>query len=220
MINKKYLGKKNINFNLDINSKPIYILHNGLKIFLIKNNNKLLNIELKINHPVIYNKYIYIIKILFDNLIKIGNNKINNKKINKILIKNLAKLNFNFGGFKLNIFKKNIENIFSLIKKIFIKAVFNNKKQFIKLLKKTILYNKIYNNNPELIINNLKNKFFYKNNFPHNLCFLKKDIYTLRLKNIKKIFKKYFIPNNSYLFFSGNISKQKTIYLVNKYFSK
>ncbi|XBT18422.1 MAG: insulinase family protein [Candidatus Shikimatogenerans sp. Tduv] len=219
MINKKIISKKKINFNIDIPYKPIFILNNGIKVFLIKNNknNNILDIELKINHYLIDNKYTFILKIIFDDLIKLGTINNNKKKINKILIKNNADLFFNFNGFKLNIYKKNIEKIFSLINDIFINSTFNNKKKFIKIIKKLLIYSTLYKKNPDFIINNLKNKIYYKNLY-YNF-FTKNEILKIKLKKIKLFFKKYFIPNNSYLFFYGNISKNKVIYLVKKYFS-
>ncbi|XBT18476.1 MAG: insulinase family protein [Candidatus Shikimatogenerans sp. Tder] len=209
--------KKNI--NIDIPYKPIYILNNGIKIFYIKNNNNksILNIELKINHPIINDKYFLIIKLLFDNIIKLGYDTYNNEKINKILMKNCADLYFNYKGFKLNIYKKNLKNIFILINKIFINPKFNNNKDFLNILKKFIIYITLYKKSPYLILNNLKNKLFY--NKYDDLKFIKKNINNINLKKIKKIYKKYFIPNNAYLFFYGNISKNKIVSLTNKYFS-
>ncbi|WXB47302.1 MAG: insulinase family protein [Candidatus Shikimatogenerans sp. Tmey] len=218
MKNNKISSKKKINIKLDISYKPIYILNNGVKIFLIKRDNEsIVDIELKINHPYINNKYFSILKILFDDIIKLGNNNYSTQKINKILMENCADLNFNFKGFKLNVYKKNIKNIFSLINKIFIKSIFSNDKKFINILKKIIMYITLYKNNPKLIINNLRDKI-YCNNF-NDLFFLKKNINNIKLYKIKKIFKKYFIPNNAYLFFYGNISKNKVIILAKKYFS-
>ncbi|XBT18737.1 MAG: insulinase family protein [Candidatus Shikimatogenerans sp. Tcar] len=214
------LNNKNINIKFNFNNKPIFILKNGIKIFLIKNknnNNNIIDIELKINHPFIKDKYFFIIKFLLDDIIKFCNNYYTYKKINKILMNNCADLYFNYKGFKLNLYKDNIKNIFKLINNIFIKNFFTNKKKFINILKKIIIYIKLYENNPYLIINNLKNKLIYNNYY--NIKFFKKNINNIKFEKIKNIFKKYFIPNNSYLFFYGNISKSKVIYFTKKYFS-
>ncbi|XCC45346.1 MAG: insulinase family protein [Candidatus Shikimatogenerans sp. Ttur] len=210
-------------YYIDINYKPIYILSNGIKIFLIKKkyNNTLVNIELKINHPIINNKYIIIFKIIFKDLLKLGTKKLNIKKINNIIDNNQINFLLTFEGFKINILKKNIKNFFLLIIDIILNLNFKNEKKFIKLLKNIIFLLKIYKYNYELIINNLKNNILYENNnIPYNFFLKKKDLFTIKLNNVKKIYKKYFIPNNSYLFFYGDISKKKVISLSKKYFLK
>lgn len=74
-------------------------------------------------------------------------------------------------------------------------------------------------NNPSMIVENMKSKIVYGNNHPYGDVTTPKTINNITLDDVKSYYAKYFIPNSAYLVFVGDINKAEATELADKYFA-
>ena len=123
-----------------------------------------------------------------------------------------------FTYFEITAYKDLIEEVLSAVSSMVLPPDFteNNFKVIKKIVSEEIME---FYDNPYDVLNQKVDQFLYqKNSLALNVAGRKKSIKNITIADLKKWYKKYYIPNNMILTLVGNINVNKTTKLINNIF--
>ncbi|WP_185865062.1 M16 family metallopeptidase [Blattabacterium cuenoti] len=213
--------KSKIDFKI---KRPSYFqkLKNGLRVVLIEDHKfPTVRIILELDTTPFLEKEKTGIKDVFGKMLRSGTKNYSKDELDELIDYNLGTgLYSSFYEISVSILKKNLVKSITILMEILTNCNFKNNKELDKIIKQKITEIVISENNPNDILRRIKNLFFYGKDHPYGEYETIDSVQRITLHELKRLYKKYYLPNRFYLSFIGDIYKDEVKYLCRKYFSK
>ncbi|WP_185851038.1 M16 family metallopeptidase [Blattabacterium cuenoti] len=214
----KSLKKKTI---INIKKPKYFELENGLKVLIVDSHkHPLVRIGLELDYKNFLEKDKAGIRKVFGNMLRSGTKKFSKEELEEILDYIGSDLYTSFSGVYISTLKKNLEKSFSIFSDILINSKFDNSTELEKIIKQKITDLDLSEKDPNLILQRVRNVLFFGKNHPYGEYETYKSLKKITLHDLRELYKKYYIPNISYLSFIGDISVQEAKKLCQTYLSQ
>ena len=205
---------------IKIGTPATFTLPNGLKVFVVENN-KLprVSASLTIDIDGIVEGDKTGVSQLAGSLMRRGTSKMKKVQLDEEIDFLGASVNtapFNASASSL---KKNFNKVFSIMSDVVLRPSFPAD-EFEKLRKKELSNLKQSEDDPNDISENVTNHLVYGASHPYGDIETEETVNNIKLEDIKKFYSTYWIPNNTYLVFVGNITATEAKTLATTYFGK
>ncbi len=205
---------------IKIGTPATFILPNGLKVFVVENN-KLprVSVNLTIDMDGIVEGDKTGLSQFAGSLMRRGTTKMNKVQLDEAIDFLGASVNtsaFTASAFSL---KNNFSKAFALMSDVVLTPSFPED-ELEKIKKKEISSLKAGEDDPNDISDNVTNHLVYGANHPYGDIETEKTVNNVTLADIKNFYSTYWIPNNAYLVFVGNITAAEAKKLATMHFGK
>lgn len=193
---------------------------NGITVLLVKNDRlPVLSISLDLKNSLYFDKNKAGLKNVVGELLTTGTLTRNNDALNEEI--DYYGLDFNATGSSIRIsgLSKYTDKMFELFADVTLNSNFKQE-EFDKIIKRLIANLQQEDVNPNAIARRVSKKVFYGEDHPFAEVPSKDTYKNINIDDCRNYYKNYFVPNNVYITFVGNIDKNKAEQLVDKYFSK
>lgn len=205
---------------IKIGTPATFILPNGLKVFVVENN-KLprvsASLTIDMDGIVEGNKSGY--SQLAGSLMRRGTAKMKKAELDEEIDFLGATVNTSPFNASASSLKTNFSKVFSLMSDVVLSPSFPAD-ELEKLRKKELSNLKQGEDDPGDISENVTNHLVYGSNHPYGDIETEETVNNIKLDDIKKFYSTYWLPNNAYLVFVGNITAIEAKALANTYFGK
>lgn len=203
---------------IKIGSPATFILPNGLKVFVVENN-KLprVSASLTIDMDGIVEGNKTGLTSLAGSLLRRGTTKMEKAKLDEEIDFLGGSVNTSAFSASASSLKNNFTKIFSLMSDVVLKPSLPED-EFEKIRKKELSSLKQGEDDPNDISENVSNHLVYGSGHPYGDIETEETVNNIKLEDIKNFFKTYWIPNNAYLVFVGNIKTAEAQKLATTYF--
>lgn len=209
-----------INTTFDLN-EPIYFqIDNGLKILLIKNHKlPIVNINLEFDRIPILEKEKSGLESIFGYIMRASTKNYNKEEIDNIIDQLGTTLDVSSSRIYLSTLKRHLNKSIEIMSEILLNPTFNNKKEFQRIQKQSLINLDLIDKDVSGISERVKKILLFGKNHPYGEYESYETINNLNIEDCKYFYEKYFIPNQAYLIFTGDISELEVKKIVEKYFS-
>ena len=217
-VNRTQAPKPGVAPTIKIGTPATFILPNGLKVFVVENN-KLprVSASLTIDIDGIVEGDKTGLTSLAGSLMRRGTTTMDKVKLDEEIDFLGGSVNtsaFNASAFSL---KNNFTKVFSLMSNVVLNPSLPAA-ELEKIRKKELSNLKQGEDDPNEISDNVSNHLVYGNGHPYGDIETEETVNNIKLEDIKSFFKTYWIPNNAYLVFVGNITTLEAKKLATTYF--
>ncbi|WP_185877925.1 M16 family metallopeptidase [Blattabacterium cuenoti] len=219
----QFIPPKLLNKNININiQEPIYFhLKNGLQVFLVENHKlPLVKIILEIDSAPFLEKDKSGMQKVFGKMLRAGTKNYTKEELESVIDYMGINLDTSFSEITISTLKKYLNKSISILVDILINCKFSNNSELEKVIKQTKININMNEKNPNFVLKRVKNLIYFGKNHPYGECETIDSINNITLYDLKKLYKKYYIPNRFYISFVGDISKKEVKYLCKNYLSK
>ncbi|WP_185873891.1 M16 family metallopeptidase [Blattabacterium cuenoti] len=214
----KSLNRKMV-INLD--EPHFFKLKNGLKVLVVENHKlPLVRIGLELDYIPFLEKDKAGIKKIFGKMLRSGTKNYSKEKLDEIIDHLGTTLYTSFSGISISTLKKHLEKSISIMSDILMNSKFDNSKELEKIVKHQIINLNLSEKDPNAILHRVRNILYFGKNHPYGEYETYDTIKNITLKDLQKLYKKYYIPNISYLSFVGDIDLNEAKKLCEDYFSQ
>ncbi|WP_238786208.1 M16 family metallopeptidase [Blattabacterium cuenoti] len=214
----KSLKRKTI---INIEKPKFFQMKNGLKVLIVENHKlPLVRVGLELNFNSFLEKDKAGIQKVFGQMLRSGTKNYSKEQLDDII--DYMGVNFYTSFSEISIFtlKKHLEKSISIMSDVLMNSKFDNFRELNKIKKQRIIDISISEKDPNSILQRVRNILYFGKGHPYGEYETPETIENITLKDLKKLYEKYYIPNISYLSFIGDISKKEAEKLCNIYFSK
>ncbi|HOJ37442.1 MAG TPA: pitrilysin family protein [Ignavibacteriales bacterium] len=190
---------------------------NGIDVIIVKNDRlPLLSINLDLKYDLYFDPAKAGLKNVVGELLSTGTKTKNNDELNEEI--DYWGLDFRTTANSISIsgLSKNAEKMMELFSDVTLNSNFTQE-EMDKIIKRFISNLKTEDVNPNAIIRRVSRKVFYGENHPFSEVPTEDTYKNIKLEDCKNYYTNYFIPNNVYITFIGNIDKKTAEQLVNRY---
>jgi zinc protease len=204
---------------IKIGQPATIILPNGLKVFVVKNS-KLPRVtaSLTIDQDGIIEGDKTGLTQMAGNLMRRGTATMTKDKLDEEIDFLGASVNtsaFSASAFSL---KNNFPRVFALMSDVVLKPSLPSA-ELEKIRKQQLSALQADKDDPNSIADNVANRLVYGKNHPYGDIETEQTINNVKLEDIKKFFSTYWVPNNAYLVFVGDITREEAKALALKHFA-
>ncbi len=213
------LLKRNININIE---KPVYfLLKNGLQVLLVENHKlPLVKISLEIDYIPFLEKDKSGIRKVFGRMLRSGTKNYSKEELESIIDYMGINLDTSFNEITISTLKKYLNKSISILIEILTNCKFSNNEELENITKQIKTNIEINEKDPNNILKNVRNLIYFGKNHPYGEHETVDTINNITIDDLKKLYKKYYIPNRFYISFIGDISKKEVKFLCKNYLSK
>ncbi|HZD83973.1 MAG TPA: pitrilysin family protein [Candidatus Angelobacter sp.] len=196
-----------------------FSLDNGLKIIILENH----------QFPIVY------VNLLFDRVLFSEGNKSGWKSIFGPMLRSGTKnrtkeeidQNIEFLGTKfyasfdemsISSLTRYLDESLSIMRDVLFNPIFNNTKEFEKIIGQKIVYLKINEKNPHTIAKRVKRVLYFGKNHPFGEIQTIESLNNIKIKDFDGFYRSYIEPNVAYLILIGDIDIEKAKKISEKYF--
>ncbi|WP_185877410.1 M16 family metallopeptidase [Blattabacterium cuenoti] len=211
--------KRNINIKL---KRPKYFcMKNGLKVILVENHKiPLVRVVLELESiPLLEGNKAGIQKV-FGQMLRSGTKNCSKEELDNIVDYMGISFHTSFSEIFISTLKRHLEKSISIILDIIMNCRFNSSEELEKAIKQIITDIHISEKDPNIILKRVKNIILFGKDHPYGEYETVDSVKKITLRDLKRLYKKYYIPNRFYITFVGDISVKEVKYLCKNYFSK
>lgn len=193
---------------------------NGIEVIIVKNDRlPLLSINLSLKYDIYFDPSKAGLKNVVGELLSSGTKTKNNDELNEEI--DYWGLDFNTSASSISIsgLSKNTEKMMELFSDVVLNSDFKQE-EMDKIVKRFISNLKSEDVNPGAILRRVTKKVFYGDKHPFSEVPTEQTYKNLTLDDCKNYYSNFFVPNNVYITFVGNIDKATAEKLVNKYLAQ
>ncbi|WP_394366940.1 M16 family metallopeptidase [Blattabacterium cuenoti] len=206
---------------INIEKPKFFQMKNGLKVLIVENHKlPLVRIGLELDYKDFLEKDKAGIKKVFGQMLRSGTKYYTKEELDDIIDYMGCSLYTSFSEISIFTMKKYLNKSVSIMSEILMNSKFDNSKELNKIIKQRIIDIKLSEKDPNAILQTVRNVLYFGKNHPYGEYETRNTIQNITLHDLKKLYKKYYIPNISYLSFIGDISQKEAEKLCDLYFSK
>jgi zinc protease len=218
ILNKKTLEIGSIP-KVKINKKNFFELKNKLKCLVIQDHRMpIVNINLKLNIPPIYEGNKVGIKSIFGDMLRSGTKKYTKEKLDKLIDYYGTSINISSKEIFMSCLKEYLDPSLEIMGEICSNPTFDNNIEFKKIIKKRIVALEMIEKDFYSISLRIQNALYYGKNHPYGEYETFNSLNNISIQDLKNFYDKYFNPKCSCLVFIGDITKKEAKNFSKKYF--
>ncbi|WP_238892336.1 M16 family metallopeptidase [Blattabacterium cuenoti] len=217
--NIKHNNQKNISINWK--DPDFFSMKNGLKILVIEHTKlPLVRVSAELEYIPFLEQEKTGIKNIFGTMLRAGSLHYSKEQLENIVDYLGIDLYTYFHESSIFTMKKYLQKSLHILSDILIHSKFDNYKEFNKIVKQRNATIRLSDKEPNCILQKISNLCFYGKNHPYGESETIDTIKNITIHDLKKLHEKYYVPNNFYLSFVGDISKKEAQNLCNEFFSE
>ncbi len=214
----KSLTRKTV---INIEKPKFFQMKNGLKVLVVENHKlPLVRVGLELDYKPFLEKEKAGIKKIFGQMLRSGTKNSSKEELDEMIDYIGTTMYTSFSGISISTLKKHLEKSIAIMSDILMNSQFDNSKELEKMVKQKMIDINLSEKDPNAILQRVRNVLYFGKDHPYGEYETYDTIKNITLKDLKKLYRKYYIPNISYLSFIGDISLQEAKQLCEHYLSK
>ncbi|WP_341652974.1 pitrilysin family protein [Blattabacterium cuenoti] len=206
---------------INIEKPKFFQMKNGLKVLIVENHKlPLVRIGLELDYKPFLEKDKTGIKKILGQMLCSGTESNTKEELDDMIDYMGCSLYTSFSETSIFTMKKYLNKSVSIMSDILMNSKFDNLKELDKIIKQRIIDLSLSEKEPNAILQRVRNVLYFGKNHPYGEYETRDTIKNITLHDLKKLYKKYYIPNISYLSFIGDVSQREVEKLCDLYFSK
>lgn len=195
-------------------------LDNGLKIILLENHQfPIVYVNLLFDRGLFYEGNKSGWKSIFGSMLRSGTKNRTKEEIDQNIEFLGTKFYASFDEMSISSLTRYLEESLSIMIDVLFNPIFNNTKEFEKIIVQKIGSLKINEKNPHTIAKRVQRVLYFGKNHPFGEVKTIDSLNNIKIKDFDVFYRSYIEPNGAYLVFIGDIDLEKAKKISEKYFS-
>ncbi len=201
-------------------SKPqVFRLKNGLTVLCVEDHKyPVVRLSLAFDRDPLSQGDKAGIKDIFGEMLRSGTKKHTKEQFDEEIDQMGTSLYSSFSRIYLSSLKRYFVPSLALMNEMVLEPRFDNTQEFKKLIKRSLTKLEMSEKDPEAVSARVRNKLYYGNH-PYAEYASDESLKNIQLKDFRVFYEKFFGPEEAYLTFVGDITKEEAYKLAEEYFS-